>query len=143
MALKTKLNDKEKLDVVSKVLESFGIKSELTWNSLFDFAKSVNEGTHKFYLPINFKNFISWLKDENEKISKKKRAAAAEKESKYTYRLFKKILSNGDLERMHLFLIQRGGFPPETKFDEELDPLLNMYLDHANIGYLRKLLQIL
>ena len=61
-----KTSDMDKMDIVSKNLESFGVKRDQTWRILYNYAQQ-----HKSYeLPINQSNFLHWIKLEYEQILK-------------------------------------------------------------------------
>uniref|UniRef100_A0A914PLA7 Uncharacterized protein n=1 Tax=Panagrolaimus davidi TaxID=227884 RepID=A0A914PLA7_9BILA len=136
-------DDVEKLTLMSKVLESFNVKPEHTWKSLYEYAQLVTNGKHSYILPIDMKNFKKWLSDEFEIMFKDKAAEAEKKKSKYTYAIFQQLLKNHDVEKIHSFLVQRGGFPPEINYDEDIDTLIKMYLRQANFGYIKKLLHLM
>lgn len=60
-----------------------------------------------------------------------------------TYQKLKKLVfDERSAEKVHEFLICRG-FPPETDFNEITEPLIYLYIETANWGYVQKLLQML
>uniref|UniRef100_A0A914YBX1 Uncharacterized protein n=1 Tax=Panagrolaimus superbus TaxID=310955 RepID=A0A914YBX1_9BILA len=73
---------------------------------------------------------------------KDKVAEAERNKAKYTFAVFKRLLKNQDIERIHSFLIQKGGLPSEIN-DGDIDTLLKIYLQHANSGYIKKLLHLI
>lgn len=52
------------------------------------------------------------------------------------------VLEEKNAEKVHEFLTRRE-FPPDTDFHEIAEPLLYLYIETANWGYLQKLLQLL
>jgi hypothetical protein len=56
--------------------------------------------------------------------------------------LRKLVIDKQNAEKTHEFLLLRG-FPPETDFFEITEPLIYLYVETANWGYVQKLLQML
>uniref|UniRef100_A0AC34F6L3 Uncharacterized protein n=1 Tax=Panagrolaimus sp. ES5 TaxID=591445 RepID=A0AC34F6L3_9BILA len=100
-------SDIDKLSLMSQVLESFNCKPEDTWKSLFEYVKDVNDKKYGFYLPVDLINLKKWLSYEYEKMFQDKVAEAERKKAKFSYEVFKRLLKNQDVERIHSFLVQR------------------------------------
>ena len=139
----TRLSDVERLIQMSKVMESFGVKPIHTWKLVFKWAQNIEDNQWKYSLPIEKNNFKKWLKLEHEKIFSEKEREVMDKNSRLTYEVFKKLMKSGDVEKVHTFLVKRNDFPPGMNFSEDLDPLLDLYLQNANWGYVKKLLNLL
>lgn len=56
--------------------------------------------------------------------------------------LKKLVMDERNVQKTHQFLLLRD-FPPDTNFEEITEPVLLLYLETANWGYLQKLLQLL
>lgn len=143
LAHNRRLLDVEKLNQMSRTMETFGIKRAQTWKIFYDWAKAVNDNKWHFSLPVGIKHFKEWLKEESEILSTADADLIEDKSLKLTYGLFKRLLNSRDVERVHAFLVRKGEFPNEMKFKEDLDELLALYLEEANWGYVKKLLQLL
>ncbi|KAE9552804.1 hypothetical protein FO519_003991 [Halicephalobus sp. NKZ332] len=138
-----KLTDVERLIQMSKVMESFGVKPIHTWKLVFKWAQSVEENQWKYSLPIERNHLKKWLTLEYERLFSDKEIEIMDKNSKLPYEVFQKLMKSGDVEKVHNFLVKRGDFPPGMNFSEDLDPLLELYLQNANWGYVKKLLNLL
>jgi hypothetical protein len=49
---------------------------------------------------------------------------------------------NRNFERTHEILVN-DGIPTDSTMKEIIEPLINLYLDRANLGFLQKLLNVL
>lgn len=52
------------------------------------------------------------------------------------------VVEERNSEKVHDFL-KRREFPPDTNFEEITEPILYLYIETANWGYLQRLLQLL
>ena len=127
------------MDIVSKNIESFGVKRDQTLKILYYYAK--DDKSYGYKLPISFSNLLHWLKLESEIIGNLKKTS--EKETTFTYPRFQQLLKEGDFERLHSFLTQRGSIPPEIDVQNDVDPLLDIYLSKGSMDNVKKLLQML
>ena len=135
------MSDIEKLDIVSKNIESFGFKRDQTWNLLYNYAKDVRY--YGYELPITTVNYKEWIKLEYKEIFNQKKTNDIDDDKKFSYPQFQRLLKEGDFERLHSYLIQRGSIPPEIDAENDIAPLVDIYLRKGNMSNVRKLLRLL
>jgi hypothetical protein len=87
--------------------------------------------------------FFRWLKTKKDSCFPKENAQVESRKAALNYKLLHNFVTVAkNVEKVHEFLVYRG-FPPDTDFDEIAEPLLYLYLESANWGYVQKLLQML
>lgn len=136
------IEDRNIIDNVTQKLISYGMTKADVWNFLDKLVKKNRSlgGKIRMFAAIEewvTRNiaitFFRWLKNNENIESEFVRA---------TFEDLKKSVLNRNFERTHEILVN-DGIPTDSTMKEIIEPLINLYLDRANLGFLQKLLNVL
>ncbi|KAI6192855.1 hypothetical protein M3Y99_01914500 [Aphelenchoides fujianensis] len=135
------ISDVQRLQKVADVIASYGVPARDVWLMYFYMLRESRQD--KLNIVVSDENMAKWLKERKTACFPDPNPAAQQKLEAMTYaQLRNLVLNEKNAEKTHHFLLQRG-FPPHTNFEEITEPLLYLYLEFANWGYVQKLLQML
>uniref|UniRef100_A0A914D0R0 Uncharacterized protein n=1 Tax=Acrobeloides nanus TaxID=290746 RepID=A0A914D0R0_9BILA len=124
------IEDRNIIDNVTQKLISYGMTKADVWNFLDKLVKKSRSLGGKIRM---FAAIENWLKNNENIESEFVRA---------TFEDLKKSVLNRNFERTHEILVN-DGIPTDSTMKEIIEPLINLYLDRANLGFLQKLLNVL
>ncbi|CAD5231388.1 unnamed protein product [Bursaphelenchus xylophilus] len=130
--------DKTRLNYMYTSLKSFGI-TDREILKLAKVAKRVSRSEPIFVSPMNL---TSWIEEKEQNLPVDDAADFIPSPEMTTDQL-KHLIDEENVEKLHLALVRNGGFPENTDFSQVTEPLLVLYLEQANFGYVQKLLQML
>ncbi|KAI6199289.1 hypothetical protein M3Y96_00611200 [Aphelenchoides besseyi] len=135
------MSDVQRLQKVAEVISSYGVPMKDVWLIYFNMLRDSRNG--KINIVVSEENMARWLKERKEScFPVPDQMAQARLEAMNYEKLRKLVFEERNAQQVHSFLLQRG-FPPQTNFEEITEPLLYLYIDTANSGYVQKLLQLL